>query len=151
MIFAYNNHGVPGSWGTVTTFESSKNSGYRHQIYADLWNSNMYFRVKSSDRGGWYGGWKHLLDSSNYVNYTVKKDGTGASGTWGINISGNASTASSATIANQAYNLYYYTADTDESCKNSKGPGLSFWYTKSSGTSRPTGGDSFMFVMGGTD
>ena len=55
------------------------------------------------------------------------------------------------TIADQAYNLYYYSADTDEVCKNSKGSGLSFWYTKSSGTSRPTGGDSFMLVMGGTD
>lgn len=59
--------------------------------------------------------------------------------------------ATNATIANQAYNLYYYSADTDEDCKNSKGPGLSSWYTKSSGTSRPTGGDSFMLVMGGTD
>lgn len=33
------------------------------------------------------------LTTSNYTSYTVKKDGTGASGTWGINISGNAATA----------------------------------------------------------
>ena len=30
------------------------------------------------------------LTTSNYTSYTVKKDGTGASGTWGINITGNA-------------------------------------------------------------
>ena len=31
-----------------------------------------------------------ILDSGNYTDYTVKKDGTGASGTWGISITGNA-------------------------------------------------------------
>ena len=36
------------------------------------------------------------LTTSNYTSYTVKKDGTGASGTWGINISGNAATATNA-------------------------------------------------------
>ena len=36
--------------------------------------------------------WKTLLDSNNYITYTVKKDGTGASGTWDININGNADT-----------------------------------------------------------
>ena len=33
------------------------------------------------------------LTTSNYTSYTVKKDGTGASGNWGINITGNAATA----------------------------------------------------------
>lgn len=44
--------------------------------------------------------WKEsaeLLGTHNYTLYTVKKDGTGASGTWGINISGNAATATKAT------------------------------------------------------
>ena len=36
--------------------------------------------------------WKTLLDSNNYTTYTVKKDGTGASGTWDISITGNADT-----------------------------------------------------------
>lgn len=31
-----------------------------------------------------------LLNSANYTSYTVKKDGTGATGNWGINITGNA-------------------------------------------------------------
>ena len=35
-----------------------------------------------------------LLDSANYTSYTVTKTGGGASGTWGIGISGNAATAS---------------------------------------------------------
>ena len=48
-----------------------------------------------------WGNWVTLLDSNNYTSYTVKKDGTGASGTWGISITGNAATATSATKATQ--------------------------------------------------
>ena len=38
-------------------------------------------------------GWVKVLDEINYTNYTVTKTGSGASGTWGINITGNAATA----------------------------------------------------------
>ena len=37
-----------------------------------------------------------ILHSGNYNSYAPKLDGTGASGTWGINISGNAATATNA-------------------------------------------------------
>lgn len=40
-----------------------------------------------------WGNWIYLLDANNYTDYTVKKDGTGASGSWGISITGNAATA----------------------------------------------------------
>lgn len=36
-----------------------------------------------------------ILHSGNYTDYTVKKDGTGATGTWDISITGNAETATS--------------------------------------------------------
>ena len=35
-----------------------------------------------------------ILHSGNYTSYTVKKDGTGASGTWGINVTGSAKSLS---------------------------------------------------------
>ena len=38
-----------------------------------------------------------ILTSNNYTSYTVTKTGGGASGTWGISISGNAGTATAAT------------------------------------------------------
>lgn len=51
-------------------------------------------------RSGWndtyLDTWRTLLDSTNYISYTVKKDGTGATGSWGINITGNAATATTA-------------------------------------------------------
>lgn len=47
-----------------------------------------------------YATWYRLLDDHNYNNYVPTLTGGGASGTWGINISGNAATASSATLIN---------------------------------------------------
>lgn len=38
-----------------------------------------------------------ILHSNNYTSYTVTKTGGGASGTWGINVSGNAATATNST------------------------------------------------------
>jgi len=40
-----------------------------------------------------------ILTAENYSDYTVKKDGTGASGTWGISITGNAATATRLNIS----------------------------------------------------
>jgi hypothetical protein len=56
-------------------------------------------------RNGSFYGWYKLLDNNNYTDYTVTKTGSGASGTWGINISGGAATATSATSANYSRNL----------------------------------------------
>lgn len=42
---------------------------------------------------------KELLHQLNYTDYTVKKDGTGANGTWGISITGNAATATALTTS----------------------------------------------------
>lgn len=43
-------------------------------------------------------GWSRVLTNRNYTIYTVTKTGGGASGTWGISITGNAATA--AKVAN---------------------------------------------------
>ena len=43
-----------------------------------------------------------LINSATYTDYTVTKTGSGASGNWGISISGNAATATTATSATKA-------------------------------------------------
>lgn len=48
-------------------------------------NGNLYYR-----EGVGATAWKTILTSSNYTSYTVTKTGGGASGTWGINITGSA-------------------------------------------------------------
>lgn len=49
-----------------------------------------------SQRSGTWGAWKTFLNENNYNNYAPTKTGGGASGTWGINISGNAASATNA-------------------------------------------------------
>ena len=51
-------------------------------------NNNMYFR--RSTAGTTWGAWQKVLSDNNYTNYTVTKTGSGASGTWGINVTGRA-------------------------------------------------------------
>ena len=60
-----------------------------------------YIMRSEAERETW-GESAELLGTHNYTSYTVKKDGTGASGTWGINISGNAASATNAGYATTA-------------------------------------------------
>lgn len=65
--------------------------GYQLGFSSD---GNIYYRNKNSSAFTSSVPWNKILSSDNYTSYTVKKDGTGASGTWGINVSGNANSAS---------------------------------------------------------
>ena len=47
----------------------------------------------TSNGSGYSSGWSRVLTNRNYTIYTVTKTGGGASGTWGISITGNAATA----------------------------------------------------------
>lgn len=65
-------------------------------------NVNRYVGFTASDKimykwGDNGDGQTAFLDASNYNNYTPTKTGGGASGTWGISVSGNANTATKAT------------------------------------------------------
>lgn len=51
-----------------------------------------YIMRSDASREAWAGG-AELLHTANYTEYTVTKSGSGASGTWGINVTGNAATA----------------------------------------------------------
>lgn len=47
----------------------------------------------TSNGSGYSSGWSRVLTHRNYTNYTVTKTGGGASGTWGISITGTAASA----------------------------------------------------------
>jgi hypothetical protein len=64
---------------------------YGFQIGRQMWNNGLW--VRGYDVG--WGSWVRLLDSSNYTSYSPTLTGSGASGTWGINITGNADTVDS--------------------------------------------------------
>ena len=65
-------------------------SGYTGQILMSPYGV-LYTRYNGNNA---WSAWRTVLDTDNYTSYTVTKTGGGASGTWGIGISGNASTAS---------------------------------------------------------
>lgn len=68
-------------------------------MYSKLSDVNDTIHYKKQNQG--WTGERTLLDSSNYNNYAPTKTGGGASGTWGINISGNAANdGNGANIAN---------------------------------------------------
>ena len=70
------------------------NSSYGSQLAID---DTISPKIKIRGRGSnSWGDWSTFLLSSNYTDYTVGKDGTGATGTWGINITGKATMAGSA-------------------------------------------------------
>lgn len=50
----------------------------------------------TSNGSSYTSAWTRVLTHRNYTNYTVTKTGGGASGTWGISITGNAATATTA-------------------------------------------------------
>lgn len=75
------------SWHQVMTWGTA-DTGYGFQ-FANKYTrgSTFYFRQKTE--GAWK-PWYEVIHAANYTNFTVTKTGSGASGTWGINISGSA-------------------------------------------------------------
>ena len=72
-------------------------------------NGNLYYR-----EGVGATAWKTILTSSNYTSYTVTKTGGGASGTWGINITGSSgSCTGSAATASNASKVNGHTVNSD--------------------------------------
>lgn len=89
-----------GSWGTtigevINGFQES--GGGSIQWRAN--NGKIYQKVNGThwQREGAY----EVIDTSTVNNYAPTKTGTGASGTWGINITGNAATVDTATDADK--------------------------------------------------
>lgn len=69
--------------------------GYQGQLLISSNNSSgLYWRTGIISSNAISANWLKVLDSNNYTDYTVTKSGTGANGTWGINISGTAAVAS---------------------------------------------------------
>lgn len=62
-------------------------------------NNHLYVRGSNSVTADgkvssvWDDSWRTVLDSNNYNSYAPTKTGGGASGTWGISVTGNAATA----------------------------------------------------------
>ena len=91
MTFVYGNHGSPNGWGILCTFDYQYNSSYKFQLFAEGYSAaGMYYRCRSSDRGGWT-DWKTVIDSGNIRSQSVNYANSAGSVAWG-NITGKPST-----------------------------------------------------------
>ena len=98
---------MPGGWeyGTVLTIGQQNYRGINGFLNAQfVWDvqhgkdanhpGRLWWRTKNENTG--WKNWQELLHTANFNSYAPKLDGTGATGTWGINISGDAATATNA-------------------------------------------------------
>lgn len=113
--------GKPKADGHILHFYWDNSGGWDAQLsIPTAHNAPAQWRAMSS--GTWC-DWKSLLDNTNYTDYTVTKTGSGASGTWGINISGNAATSTklgSSTVGGAAKPIYL-NAGTATACSSTVG------------------------------
>jgi hypothetical protein len=102
-----------GTWWFVENMRHSNSGNYWGTQIAWGWEDNANRLATRNVSGGSFGGWVYYLNSSNYTSYAPSLTGSGASGTWGISISGNAATATNVggLVAN-SYSTYGGSATT---------------------------------------
>lgn len=86
----------PTGDGQIINLAWDNNGGYDSQLCVN--NTTGRLNMRGQIAGKW-SNWLIGLDSGNFNNYAPTKTGGGATGTWGISISGNAATATSADSA----------------------------------------------------
>ena len=85
---------APFSYGGVIGLAFG--SGIRAQLGFDIRHNNSDYGnlwIRTKNNLG-YSTWRTVLHSGNYGSYSPSLTGSGASGTWGISVSGNAATTS---------------------------------------------------------
>lgn len=94
----YMDAGYPQQYGNVLSI-----GGLGDNEFFLGWQDDMrpYYRSKRDTSNDWT-DWKALAYISDINSFAPTNTGGGASGTWGINISGNAASATTATKANTA-------------------------------------------------
>lgn len=83
-----NTNGSPiNDWVHVIRMNHGNGNGYFVDLAAGLNTNGLWYRRITA---GAMSGWHTVLDTTNWNNYAPSKTGGGASGTWGISITGNA-------------------------------------------------------------
>jgi hypothetical protein len=103
--------GPGGSWWFQQNMRHTNSSNFWGVQVAWGWEDNANRLATRNVQTGSYGSWVYYLNSSNFTSYAPSLTGSGASGTWGISISGNAATASNtSSISNAVGGSYTWTA-----------------------------------------
>ena len=86
------NDSPTSAWWHILRFNHANLSGYYTDLAIPFNSDSIYWKTVRNGKLA-HSAWARVLDSLNYTSYTVTKTGGGASGTWGIGISGNAATS----------------------------------------------------------
>ena len=91
FYYFYNPTGAPytewWNWMTVAGNGWQSSNNYEFQLAHDFHSDNFYVRRMTN---GTVYSWRSILTSANYNSYAPTLTGGGASGTWGINVTGTA-------------------------------------------------------------
>lgn len=80
------------SWWHIMRFNHANSAGYYTDLAVPFNHNSLYYkRIENGSVKN--NGWVKVLDALNYNEYSPSKTGAGASGNWGISITGNAGTA----------------------------------------------------------
>lgn len=139
---------ISSGWsGTLPTTASSSLTGN-----TTIKISVPVYTVDANGNGSWSHTGYPVLHSGNYTSYTVKKDGTGATGSWGISITGNATCADYVNVvaSNEIrfYNDNQFKADNHFWLGYSWAAGSHYTPSGGSDTSSTTAPNITEFVMG---
>ena len=85
--------GPSGTWWMTQNLRHSNGSNYWGTQIAWGWEDNANTMYTRNITGGAFGSWVKYLNSSNVGSYAPSLTGTGASGSWNINVTGAAETA----------------------------------------------------------
>lgn len=86
------------TYGVQTSFHRGSPE-YRTQFVTSLYGNNVYWLRQFRDSAAW-SSWVQVIHSGNFNSYSPTLTGGGASGTWGINITGSAGSAGSVDFNN---------------------------------------------------
>ena len=103
--FTYSN-GAPLT-GCIAHFGAA---GYGIQLNGDYGGDSFSMRSRNGDNATWR-PWKRLLTDYNYNSYSPTLTGTGASGTWGISISGSAGSVAWTNVSSRPTAVSSFTND----------------------------------------
>lgn len=116
ISFTAENEGYAQSNTSGGLLFGSSNTACYLTVRSGTNNSEMYVRSWYADQ---FSSWYKLLHSGNYNEFAPSKTGSGASGDWGINITGNAATATnSSQLGGIAAGNYYHSGNSNRSDVN---------------------------------
>ena len=93
------------AWWHIMRCTHANSAGYYTDLAIPFNDVSLYYK-RISNGSVQNGGWIKVLDSNNYTSYTVKKDGTGASGNWSINAA-TATALTCGTVGNVNSPVYF--------------------------------------------